>query len=221
MRCKFTRGRIRVAPNRGEPIFQLDIFCPQKETCDRLQHYKILEHFVEETTKKGIEGLIKEYRKMDGIHDNTETCDAFKVNMLKNRYSDVVCLDRTRVKLKLAANQLGDYIHANYIDIDSKLLENKFICTQGPLFSTIDDFWRMIFQERIATILMLCKPVEDGRPKCNVYWPENTEDSKEVDSVLKVTNLSEASDETGKSIQLKVELHPDYGMQTWSNKILR
>ncbi|KAK6037438.1 hypothetical protein COOONC_25058, partial [Cooperia oncophora] len=53
--------------------------------------------------------------------------------MPKNRYSDVVCADSTRVKLKLGEEVYGDYIHANYVI--SPLLTTKFICTQvrGPL----------------------------------------------------------------------------------------
>lgn len=129
--------------------------------------------------------------------------------MAKNRYSDVVCTDSTRVKLKLGEEQFGDYIHANYVT--SPLLTTKFICTQGPLQSTIHDFWRMIFQERIECILMLCKPCEDGRPKCSVYWPETVGDDLSTETLL-VKNTGEDADEFATTTSFMVELNPAYAI---------
>ncbi|KAJ1347728.1 hypothetical protein KIN20_002861 [Parelaphostrongylus tenuis] len=127
--------------------------------------------------------------------------------MVKNRYSDVVCIDPTRVKLGFGEKEFGDYIHANYVK--SPLLTTKFICTQGPLQSTIHDFWRMIFQERIKSILMLCKLCEDGRPKCCIYWPEVVGETKSLPT-LKVTNTGEEIDEFASTTSLIVELNPEY-----------
>lgn len=47
----------------------------------------------------------------------------------------------------------------------------RFICTQGPLPTTVDDFWAMIVQEGVQAIVMLCNIVELGRVKCHQYWP--------------------------------------------------
>ncbi|KAK6029557.1 Protein-tyrosine phosphatase, partial [Ostertagia ostertagi] len=124
-------------------------------------------------------------------------------------FSDVVCTDSTRVKLKLGEEGYGDYIHANHVT--SPLLTTKFICTQGPLQSTIHDFWRMIFQERIESILMLCKPCEDGRPKCSIYWPEAIGETTSFDTVV-VKNTGEDVDEFATTTSLVVELNPAYGM---------
>lgn len=54
--------------------------------------------------------------------------------------------------------------------------ERRFICTQGPLPTTCDDFWTMIVQERVNAIVMLCDCIELGRQKCHQYWP--TKDAK-------------------------------------------
>jgi protein tyrosine phosphatase len=51
--------------------------------------------------------------------------------------------------------------------------ERRFICTQGPLRHTVDDFWSLIMQEKIDAIVMLCDTIELGRPKCHQYWPED------------------------------------------------
>ncbi|PIO70018.1 Protein-tyrosine phosphatase, partial [Teladorsagia circumcincta] len=170
---------------------------------------RVLAEFVERITEKGVDGIVKEYRRLDNFYDTAATYEAFRANMPKNRYSDVVCTDSTRVKLKLGEEGYGDYIHANHVT--SPLLTTKFICTQGPLQSTIHDFWRMIFQERIESILMLCKPCEDGRPKCSIYWPEAIGETTSFDTVV-VKNTGEDVDEFATTTSIMVELNPVYGM---------
>ena len=51
--------------------------------------------------------------------------------------------------------------------------ERKFICTQAPIESTIDDFWRMVWQANVDAIVMLCGITEKGKPKLTQYWPEH------------------------------------------------
>lgn len=46
-----------------------------------------------------------------------------------------------------------------------------FIATQGPLPDTSDDFWRMVWEQKCATVVMLTKEREGGRVKCHRYWP--------------------------------------------------
>ncbi|KAK6019032.1 Protein-tyrosine phosphatase, partial [Ostertagia ostertagi] len=50
------------------------------------------------------------------------------------------------------------------------LLRNEFILTQGPLPRTVPEFWRMIWQEKVETIIMLCRTVENGKRKCAEYF---------------------------------------------------
>ena len=42
----------------------------------------------------------------------------------------------------------------------------------GPLHRTAVDFWRMVWQERSQTIVMLANLVEGDKIKCHKYWPE-------------------------------------------------
>lgn len=49
---------------------------------------------------------------------------------------------------------------------------------QGPLDSTNGDFWRMVWQENVDTVLMLCRVNEAGKVKCSQYWPKSIGETK-------------------------------------------
>lgn len=117
-------------------------------------------------------------------------------NIYKNRYRDVICLDESRVYLEIEqptssassasstsstsgsgttnsdsdfADAPNDYIHANYVDGYKQ--KNAYISTQGPLDETIEDFWRMIWQQSVLVIAMTTKCFEQRKLKCAQYWP--------------------------------------------------
>ncbi|XP_069703999.1 receptor-type tyrosine-protein phosphatase S-like isoform X2 [Periplaneta americana] len=92
-------------------------------------------------------------------------------NKSKNRYGNLVAYDETRVKLKkLPEDQFSDYINANYINGYNS--PKFYIATQGPKRNTIVDFWRMVWQEHVQVIAMLTNIVENGKLKCEQYWPQ-------------------------------------------------
>lgn len=56
-----------------------------------------------------------------------------KQNLVKNRYTDVLCYDHSRVLLSQQSNDPNsDYINANYVDGYKQ--KNAFISTQGKYF---------------------------------------------------------------------------------------
>ena len=65
--------------------------------------------------------------------------------------------------------QVGsDYINANYCDGYRK--QNAYIATQGPLPETIGDFWRMAWEQRSSTIVMMTKLEERTRVRQGTWW---------------------------------------------------
>ncbi|XP_060078174.1 receptor-type tyrosine-protein phosphatase kappa-like [Ylistrum balloti] len=95
-------------------------------------------------------------------------------NKGKNRYKTTFPYDHSRVVLeKVDDDEHSDYINANYIH--SVISPAQYIATQGPLEKTVDDFWRMIWQQESSKIVMLTNLIEGSKKKCAKYWPDEGE----------------------------------------------
>ncbi|XP_068055183.1 receptor-type tyrosine-protein phosphatase F isoform X16 [Anomalospiza imberbis] len=112
----------------------------------------------------------QEYESIDPGQQFTWENSNLEVNKPKNRYANVIAYDHSRVILTSTDGVPGsDYINANYIDGYRK--QNAYIATQGPLPETLSDFWRMVWEQRTATIVMMTRLEEKSRVKCDQYWP--------------------------------------------------
>ncbi|ELK23841.1 Receptor-type tyrosine-protein phosphatase eta [Myotis davidii] len=115
-------------------------------------------------------GFAEEYEdlKLVGINQPKYAAELAE-NRGKNRYNNVLPYDISRVREKVQTHSADDYINANYMPgYHSK---KDFIATQGPLPNTLKDFWRMVWEKNVYAIVMLTKCVEQGRTKCEEYWP--------------------------------------------------
>ncbi|XP_051557836.1 tyrosine-protein phosphatase non-receptor type 9 isoform X3 [Myxocyprinus asiaticus] len=130
---------------------------------DLVQHVKCKK-------KKGIYQEYEEIRKEPPA--GTFDCSKKPSNQIKNRYSDVLCLDQSRVRLcplNDEDDETSDYINASFMDGYKR--RNAYIATQGPLPKTYGDFWRMVWEQMVLIIVMTTRVVERGRVKCGQYWP--------------------------------------------------
>ncbi|XP_068947748.1 receptor-type tyrosine-protein phosphatase eta [Petaurus breviceps papuanus] len=115
-------------------------------------------------------GFAEEYEDLKLIGVNQPKFAAeIPENRGKNRYNNVLPYDISRVKLSIQTQVTDDYINANYMP--GYYSKKEFIATQGPLPNTLKDFWRMVWEKNIYSIVMLTKCVEQGRTKCEEYWP--------------------------------------------------
>nr|XP_011752117.1 receptor-type tyrosine-protein phosphatase delta isoform X33 [Macaca nemestrina] len=127
----------------------------------------------------------QEYESVDPGQQFTWEHSNLEVNKPKNRYANVIAYDHSRVLLSAIEGIPGsDYVNANYIDGYRK--QNAYIATQGSLPETFGDFWRMIWEQRSATVVMMTKLEERSRVKCDQYWPSR---GTETHGLVQVTLL--------------------------------
>jgi len=91
--------------------------------------------------------------------------------MCKNRYYNVLPNEESRVKLNALVDGDGDYINANFVGCEN--LRRNYILTQAPLPNTMNDLWRMVWQERAPVIVCLTKLSEGEVQKAHKYWPDD------------------------------------------------
>uniref|UniRef100_A0A3B4TPH9 protein-tyrosine-phosphatase n=1 Tax=Seriola dumerili TaxID=41447 RepID=A0A3B4TPH9_SERDU len=154
-------------PYGGCESFQAGQFQPAIRVADLLQHITQMK------CGQGY-GFKEEYEALaEGQTAPWETAKKDE-NRNKNRYGNIIAYDHTRVRLQLLdGDPHSDYINANYIDGYHR--PRHYIATQGPMQETVRDFWRMVWQENSASIVMVTNLVEVGRVKCVRYWPDETE----------------------------------------------
>ncbi|XP_054712806.1 tyrosine-protein phosphatase non-receptor type 9-like [Uloborus diversus] len=151
---------------------------------DDLINGQTLEEFIEHLQKKGKRGLHEEYSEIKlKSADGTFESSRLKSNLPKNRYSDVLCYDHSRVKITCQdSDPCSDYLNANFVDGFRQ--KNAFISTQGPLPKTFVDFWQMIWEQEVGVIVMTTRTIERSRAKCGQYWPKDNESSMEFTPFL-------------------------------------
>ncbi|CAF1047640.1 unnamed protein product, partial [Didymodactylos carnosus] len=96
-------------------------------------------------------------------------CALLPCNVGKNRYKDIMPYEHSRVKLIPVDDCDTGYINANFISVSGF---DRFRRRQGPLKTTVNDQWRMIWEQNVRIIVMLTGLIERGITKCEQYWPE-------------------------------------------------
>ncbi|NXE42217.1 PTPRA phosphatase, partial [Ptilorrhoa leucosticta] len=93
-------------------------------------------------------------------------------NMKKNRVLQIIPYEFNRVIIPVKRGEENtDYVNASFID--GYRQKDSYIASQGPLQHTIEDFWRMIWEWKSCSIVMLTELEERGQEKCAQYWPSD------------------------------------------------
>ncbi|XP_048675744.1 receptor-type tyrosine-protein phosphatase T isoform X1 [Caretta caretta] len=162
---------IQTHPYRScEPV---EMSYPRGQFQPAIRVADLLQHITQMKRGQGY-GFKEEYEALP--EGQTASWDTAKEdeNRNKNRYGNIISYDHSRVRLQLLdGDPHSDYINANYIDGYHR--PRHYVATQGPMQETVKDFWRMIWQENSASVVMVTNLVEVGRVKCVRYWPDDTE----------------------------------------------
>ncbi|XP_030077446.1 receptor-type tyrosine-protein phosphatase V isoform X2 [Microcaecilia unicolor] len=119
-------------------------------------------------------GFFQEFEELKEVgKDQSKAAAELSANSCKNRYPHVLPYDHSRVKLsRLGDDPSSDYINGNFIP--GYAHPQEYIVTQGPLKKTIEDFWRMVWEQNVYNIVMLTVCMENGRVLCDHYWPSDS-----------------------------------------------
>ncbi|XP_051549220.1 receptor-type tyrosine-protein phosphatase C-like isoform X8 [Myxocyprinus asiaticus] len=136
--------------------------------------------------------FLAEFQSIPRIFSNYTIKEAKKTeNQYKNRYVDILPYDYNRVTLSTGSE--GDYINASFIEGYKE--PKKYIAAQGPKDETIDDFWRMIWEQKSSIIVMVTRCEEGNKSKCAQYWPSlDSETEIFEDFVVKIRSEDHCPD---------------------------
>ncbi|NWZ85396.1 PTPRV phosphatase, partial [Poecile atricapillus] len=136
-----------------------------------LQNFK---QYYEMKTASANHAFFQEFEELKEVGKEQSKVEAeLPANVSKNRYPHVLPYDHSRVKLsQLGEDPHSDYINANFMP--GYTSQQEFIATQGPLKKTIEDFWRLVWEQNVCNIIMLTVCMENGRVLCDHYWPSES-----------------------------------------------
>lgn len=167
-----------------------------------------------------MEEIKKDYKEVLDISSKTKPklVDSFEFKHL-NRYGNITPYKDTMVTL----NTGSKYINANYVKGIHTLENDKhdyhYIATQAPVYFSLYDFWAMVLEHKIETIIMIINPQLDFS-KYNQYWKDGGK-FKVNDISVKMLSLDENDDYDTRTFLVKRYYHEvevkHYNYKKWED----
>ncbi|BFZ11376.1 hypothetical protein BsWGS_14415 [Bradybaena similaris] len=163
----------------------------------------------------------EQFASIPANEEATMTVGQSSENKNKNRYKNICAYDHSRVRLQASKHRKhGDYINASYVEGYKR--EELFIATQGPTKAILGDFAQMLWEQQVEKVVMLTNLVEDGKLKCERYWPEDGA-MKVGDITVKLATTQVFADYTIRVLQLAMkggQLHTvtHFHFTSWPDK---
>ncbi|KAG8449024.1 hypothetical protein GDO86_015909 [Hymenochirus boettgeri] len=163
-------GPLKIAAWNGLSLSRMPLQDEEKEEPSKASNddrCKLLEQRLE------LGMVFTEYEQINKKRMPDSECSIARLpeNAERNRFQDVLPYDDTRVELVPTKENNTGYINASHIKVTVGGIEWDYIATQGPLQSTCQDFWQMVWEQGIAIIAMVTLEEEGGREKSYRYWP--------------------------------------------------
>ncbi|CAH1243397.1 PTPRM [Branchiostoma lanceolatum] len=216
-------------PGPPDPLSRPDIPLEDGELLEENPYRVQIDALPDYVYQLGPDGIKKEFSTISD-HRHPYAVSKKPGNVAKNRYKNIVSYDHSRVILQdQPSRPNSDYINASYIDGYDKV--KAFVACQGPKQDTSRDMWRMVWQEGTACIVMVTNLVENGRAKCERYWPEENNEyennvqtygditvtaekvSTMADYALRLLQIQKAGvDEVREVLHFQYTSWPDYGV---------
>ncbi|XP_069987585.1 receptor-type tyrosine-protein phosphatase kappa isoform X3 [Penaeus vannamei] len=98
-------------------------------------------------------------------------------NRVKNR--NVLCVppDNSRPYItSFQGNSNTDYINAVFVD--GYLRPREYVVAEWPLRSTISDFWSLVYDHDVTSVVVLCNPLLAEASNYPPFWPEKQKSMK-------------------------------------------
>uniref|UniRef100_A0A0N5BQX8 Tyrosine-protein phosphatase n=1 Tax=Strongyloides papillosus TaxID=174720 RepID=A0A0N5BQX8_STREA len=171
----------------NETVGEFSSMRKSRKSSNRIVNYA--ENFFKTISNTPIEELKSNFDKNSFYCDPNISVNAFVANKSENRFDDIPCIDSTRVVLDPTigssdgGSELSDYIHANFVNIPG--LTFKFIATQLPLKSTHNNFWRMIYQENVETMVIFCdeEEIKNNEDSPQKLFPNQNNENMQLETI--------------------------------------
>ncbi|KAJ8040624.1 Receptor-type tyrosine-protein phosphatase mu [Holothuria leucospilota] len=175
-------------------------------------HVSELPSYIEQRKGSGPKSLEREFELLPKGQQEPWAVAVKEENASKNPFPNILPYDHTRVKLfKLQNDSSSDYYNASFIT--DQFNKTSFIAAQGPSSSTLEDFWRMVWQEKVEVIVMVTNLEEEDKQLCVQYWPEVIDEKIEFGEIsVKLSSVESFSDFQVRKMQIQKETEPSAGV---------